>query len=89
MSDNLKLSNGKEVYANCGIVGLAPKPENDEIWMPSEGYDGGFPTPTFSPFYEAGESSAEITKFEMLEVCDIMITRWKEYKNYILAQKES
>mgnify|MGYP001568164662 CR=1 FL=1 len=52
MKDGLKLKNGKEIYANCGIIGLSLKPEDDEVWYPSEGYDGGFPRATYDPYFD-------------------------------------
>ncbi len=87
--DGLKLKNGKEIYANCGIIGLGPKPEEEyERWSPTEGYDGGFPNVTYSEYFDGDLNYTHLTKNEMLEVCDIMIERWQDFKKYVNGQIE-
>lgn len=66
--DRYSMNNGKEFYANCGIIGLSPKEchyEND--WYIHEGYDGGI--------FE----SREFTKEERKEISDFMINQWREW----------
>lgn len=88
-NDYLTLKNGKKIYCNLGIIGLDPKPEEGE-WTISQGYDGGVPYATYSQYWGKGDEEFldYITKAEMLEICDIMIARWNEFKNYVEQQKD-
>jgi len=86
--DSIGLASGKQIYANCGIVGLDEGPDEHGEWCLSQGYDGGFPETTYSRYYDADDSYDCITKDEMLEVCDIMITRWLKFKQWVETQNE-
>ena len=58
-----RLTSGKTFYANGGILGLGPDP--DEFL--SEGYDGGV----------SGEK--DFTRDERREIASFMIMRWHEW----------
>ena len=90
MSDYLKLSNGKQIYCHGGIIGLSEKPTDDHsYWSPSQGWDAGLPPESFGPYFSSDDLEFDhITKVEMLEICDIMIARWQEYKKFVSEQKE-
>ena len=53
---NITLSTGKELSANLGIIGLAPKGKDG--WEISEGYDAGM----WSEWYEAKTSDRKSTR---------------------------
>ena len=63
-------SNGKEVYANLGIIGLSP---NNEIYY---GYDGSLDND-----FESENFSNE----DRIELADYMVERWQEYKSIYLS----
>ncbi len=90
MTDKLKLKNGKEISVNGGIIGLSAKPDDPSYeWSPSEGWDSGIPDATYSEYFEKKHLKYDhITKAEMLEICDIMLARWQEFKSYVEEQKE-
>jgi hypothetical protein len=67
----IKLSTGKEVYANRGILGI--NPECDEV---TEGYDGGVCTVDDLPRFH-------ITNEEKIELADIAIERWMKFKERV------
>ncbi len=72
---NITLSTGKELSANLGIIGLAPKGKDG--WEISEGYDAGM----WSEWYEAKTSNGkDLTKHELIEIADYMIALWGEFK---------
>ncbi len=73
---NLKLSNGREVYANGGIIGL------DEQMRLFEGYDGAinYPAPDWLSETEVDEISRYLTSSEAVELADIMIARWQAFR---------
>lgn len=74
--DKAIFTTGKEVYANCGTIGLSPHGEGgdgdiiDDGWQVSEGYDGGF----------GGYCSEGLTNQERVELADYMISLWEEFK---------
>ena len=70
-------SNGRRVEhaCNCGIIGLSPA--LDGI---TDGYDGGMCSLEFDEF-----DDPEYTQQEKAEICDYMITLWKNAKNIIKA----
>jgi len=73
----IKLSTGKEVYANNDIIGIGP--ELDAIY---EGYDGAIWT-------DDGRMTDHIhhlTRAERVEIADLMIKRWMEFR-LIMVQK--
>lgn len=91
MTHNLKLKNGKIISINGGIIGLGIKPDDygNNRWSPSEGWDAGFPKATYDEYFYKDELEYEhLTKAEMLEVCDVMIARWNEFKSYVEQQIE-
>ena len=63
----LRLATGKELYLHLGIIGLSPD------LRASHGYDGG----VFD--FESVEWS-ELTKTELIEIADLMIERWNQFK---------
>lgn len=63
--DEIKFSTGKTIYANCGYVGIS---FDDEYgYSVSEGYDGGI-------------ADNELTRAERMELADLMIGLWSDYK---------
>ena len=64
---------GIKVYANGGIIGLAP-PKDGVHFAICEGFDGGF-----SP--ETDREEQGFTNAEKIAVADMMIDRWKVYRN--------
>ena len=90
MNDYLTLSNGKKIYCNGGIIGLSKQDDNyREVWHPNYGWDGGLADATYFPHFSEDDLEYDhITKAEMLEICDIMIARWQDYKKFVLEQKE-
>lgn len=74
MNDGLTLSNGRHFYANCGIIGIDAECESI-----SEGYDGSIAH--ISDIHkEPGEFDKPATREEMIEIADIMIKRWTDFK---------
>lgn len=67
MASEIKLHNGKVLYANQGIIGID---ENLELY---HGYDGSFPE-----YFDA--SDGVLIKAEQIEVANIAIQRWKEFR---------
>lgn len=65
--DRIKFSSGREIYANCGIIGI------DAGLSISEGYDGGIAWPS----HDWGEP---LTKDDMRELADMLIDRWQRFK---------
>lgn len=78
MSEKLKLSTGKILDANDGVVGLGVAPEftiglgaDDKLYGFEESYFEGYPEP---------DNDWYLTRKERLELCDIMIARWQAFK---------
>lgn len=69
----MKLSTGKEIYANNGILGI--NPDADYI---SEGYDGGVCGVV------TGEYDEDLTADEKIEIANIAIKRWEAFKEKVL-----
>ncbi len=63
--DIVKFRNGREEYANCGVVGIG-KNESNKLVL-SGGYDDGFP---------GGEP---LTKSERQEIAAYMIEKWAQF----------
>jgi len=59
------LSSGKILLANRGIIGLTPE------MILTEGYDGEFWEP----------ENEFLTKDELTEIADYMISAWKSFRN--------
>ncbi len=62
--DTIKFRNGREEYANCGIIGLSE--DKGEI-ITSGGYDEGFP------------DEDPLTKSERQELAAYMIEQWARF----------
>lgn len=67
-SDGYTFSSGRGLYANCGIIGIAP-----DLQL-SEGYDG----PINWPPHEL--DSNPLTAEDMIELADMMIERWQKFR---------
>jgi len=76
VKDTVTFSTGKERYANCGIIGLAP---DGEV---TQGSDGGFWARE-----EAEYRDDPLTPAERLELADYMIERWKMFRDSALGAK--
>lgn len=64
---------GIKAYANGGIIGLAP-PKDGVQFAICEGFDGGF-------LPETDREGHGFTNAEKIAVADMMIDRWKVYRN--------
>lgn len=67
--DEITLSSGRVIYANCNIVGI------DDKGAIYDGYDGGI-----NPWTSDWEESANWTQAERDELADLMIVRWQRFK---------
>lgn len=85
-TDTIKLSTGKEIYANRGFVGIninAHKTDRDSVkeggakFEISEGYDGYIDLNK----YDSSTNSylPDFTHDELIELADIVINRWCEF----------
>jgi hypothetical protein len=72
-SDGVRLSTGKEIYANHGYVGIN---ERGEL---SEGYDGDIGFGDFEAGYDDNDPY-ELTPAERHELADYVIGLWQRYK---------
>jgi hypothetical protein len=61
MCDIIKLSTGREIEPNCGIVGI------DSDLVMYDGYDGHL---------DAQCGGGWLTNGEVVEICDVMLGRW-------------
>ena len=77
VKDSVIFSTGKELYANCGVIGISPKLEI------SKGWDGGF----FNPRSYVNLDDYTLTPVERIELADYMIARWKEFKKEALNEQ--
>lgn len=69
----IRFSTGKEMNFYCGFVGLNPEFEI------SQGFDG-LVYPYEDNSIDEPTDSWLLNKTEQLELCDIMIKRWSEFK---------
>lgn len=69
--DIIRLASGRELYANCGIVGIDAEGEV------SEGHDGGVPGANG----DALEDSDNWSPQECRELADLMMERWQRYRS--------
>lgn len=69
---HLILSTGKSIYCNRGIIGLCP-----DGWV-YEGYDGTILQDGEDEFPE--DFPLRLTHAERVELADIMLTRWQEFR---------
>lgn len=76
----IKLKSGKDVYANKGLISI---PSRMDTAYPClyEGYDGDIPLTRFDD--ETDEQLPTFTFMELLEIADIMIGRWTEFKHAV------
>ncbi len=73
--DTVTFSSGHKMYANCGIVGLAP---DLKLY---EGYDGSIIVwySDGTPYeWDTGEGS--FSKTDFIELADMMIERWNQFR---------
>ncbi len=85
--DQVTFSTGKQVYVNCGIIGLSPDLDV------SAGYDNGWFSPSwFSPTagYDEDDvadpqSPRYLTRLEQVELADYMLDQWRAFKRRALA----
>jgi hypothetical protein len=68
---------GREIYANCGIIGLSA----DLEWV-SEGYDG-----VIEAFYTPPDSEDRLTPVERRELADYMMGLWQRYAREGLSER--
>lgn len=74
-ADEIALSTGRKVYANCGIVGIKPADPGGGL---SYGYDGSIPTYRDSEFMSDQED--QLSPAECVELADIMIAAWQQFR---------
>lgn len=67
---NYILSTGRDIYANCGFIGI-----NNEMEL-SEGYDGGFTMPEDDWI----EFEYRLTNAECVEIAEYMIGQWQKFR---------
>ena len=63
--DTVKFRNGREEYANCGIIGMGEDAHGELIT--TGGYDDGLPSFSEEP----------LTKAERVELAEFMVIQWK------------
>lgn len=63
-------STGKDIHANNGIIGIT---KDLSVW---EGYDG--------VIYDEDDYETELSRQEKVELADLMISLWKEFKKQAL-----
>ena len=68
--DDLTLSTGKIIEANCGFIGLSP-----DLTL-AQGYDGGI---NYS--LSGDDGCDDLTHAEAAELAEIMISRWTQFKS--------
>jgi hypothetical protein len=70
----IRLSTGKEIYAHRGIVGISP-----DLREVTEGYDGGIER-GYETEEDWGDSRYRLTPAERVEIADLMLARWRAYR---------
>lgn len=87
-ADNLLLSTGTSLYANCGIIGIDP-----DLTL-SHGYDGPIYTPARHIEGEDIDDGIDdgidndLTSPECIELADYVIERWTKFKQKHVALLE-
>lgn len=77
MNNKIKLSTGKEIYANKRLISIRFTDE----WEMYEGYDGNI-------YFTSGENSFPLfTQEELLELAQMMINQWKLFSIDIINGK--
>lgn len=83
----MALSTGKDLYANREIVGLTPDFEL------TEGYDGPINKyEEYRDFIDEDVQPADsyvVTRQEQVEVADIMILRWQEFRASVVRKMDA
>lgn len=75
MANEITLKSGKRLSPNCGFIGLNQK------FQVSEGYDD-----VWVADYIDEEMNNYLTPEERLEVCELMVQRWTDYKNQVQGE---
>ena len=70
--DHYILSNGKEIYAHQGIIGIKPDYDLEELRL-AHGYDG-----SISVKSECIDEYYDVTMSESLEIASHMVLLWME-----------
>ena len=70
-NDIIYFSSGRELHVNGGIVGISP------ILDVFEGYDGIIQSALYM-------ESQDLTFYELTELADYMVNKWKELKENLL-----
>ena len=82
----MKLSSGREIKANLGIIGISDiEDRNTDIY---HGYDG-FIHNQCDEDWENPEEFDFLTKKERIEIADYMIQLWKKYKDNATKERET
>lgn len=84
----MELSTGREVHAYAGILGICVEPYEGEEYMKEDvyyGYDGEVHFGGVNPW--TGEDTTW-TLAEKLELADMAIARWQEWKAWVQGQAE-
>jgi hypothetical protein len=83
MSDIIRLSTGKVIVANCGIVGV-----NSQLWV-----TGGYDAEVWeAQLQEESDNRSryvkeqDLTAAEKIELADLVIGWWNEYKQKVTEQ---
>lgn len=83
--NEINLKSGRCIYANHGIIGLAP--EDDKYFSICGGYDSSIPTNDYvTKMNDKGDEINEYVEWpkeDKLELCDIMIERWTKLRKAI------
>ena len=74
MGDDIILKSGKIIKPNGGFVSIN---QNLDI---AEGWDGGMPLIPTDDYYDEDKYAEKLTKEETLELADIMINRWQQFR---------
>lgn len=76
MNIKIQLKSGRSIFASEGIIGISPE------LKPTEGYDGTLEGAELTcPEHRDPEEWEPLTREERLELAEIMIERWKEYRD--------
>lgn len=74
MNEEIRLTSGRVIYANHGLVGIAETANGFEL---GTGYDQQLPWPPQQPWMEPGDA---LTVAEAKELADLMIDVWIRFK---------
>jgi hypothetical protein len=82
MSAKITLRNGKVLEPNGGVIGLNNGPD----FQIHEGWDGAYQVFDPDDIYNPADI---LTIVEAIEVCDLMIARWQEYKRSLTESAQT